>query len=94
MNVWTVYSIALSAVLVQVWVGRKYSRFWYLGGIVPLLYGSVIAWMFWSKDAVRSLQIIVFGGILPIFLLLGAWWDRRKGGREAPLGHGDADGAK
>ncbi|MEA4932391.1 MAG: hypothetical protein VB071_02185 [Lawsonibacter sp.] len=94
MNVWTVYTIAFSAVLVQVWAERKRSRFWYLRGIVPLLYGAVVAGMFWEKDAVRSFQIIVFGGILPVLLLLGAWWDSRMEERTESPGCRDRDGAK
>lgn len=94
MNAWTVYIIALSAVLVQAWAERKRSRFWYLRGIVPLLYGAVVAGMFWGTDAARSFQIIVFGGCLPILLLFGAWWDSR---REAPAksrAGSDRDSAK
>lgn len=89
MNVWAVYTIAFSAVLAQVWAERKNSRYWYLKGMIPLLYGAVVAWMFWEKDAARSFQIIVFGGFLPILLLLGAWWDKSKESREVPPGYGD-----
>lgn len=84
MNVWTVYTIAFSAVLAQVWAERKNSRCWYLKGITPLLYGAVVAWMFWEKDAARSFQIIVLGGFLPILLLLGAWWDKSNQSGENP----------
>lgn len=78
MNAWTVYTIAFAAVLAQAWLGRKTRRYWYLEGIVPLAYGGVVAWMFLEEDPLRSLQVMVFGAVLPILLLVWAWWDSHR----------------
>jgi len=64
-----------------------YSRFrWffrrYLSGIIPLLYGGVVAWMFVGEDFLLALRIILCGTALPILLLLWAWWDSRTEERE------------
>ena len=50
-----------------------------MGCIVPLIYGGVVAWMFRGEDLLLSLQIILFGAVIPIFLLLSL---RRKEKRE------------
>ena len=94
MSVWTVYSIAFAAVLLQAWAGRGRTRYWYLNGVIPLLYGAVVAWMFLGRDCILSLRIIVFGGALPILLLLGAWWDSRREGRGQPPAPEDRAGSK
>ena len=83
MVAWNIYVIALAAVLLQAWMGRKGRRDWYLDGIVPLLYGGVVAWMFVGKDFLLALRIILCGTALPILLLLWAWRDSRTGDQEA-----------
>ena len=78
MAVWTVYTIAFAGVLLQAWADRKTCPHWYLRGIMPLLYGGVVAWMFWDRDILLSLRIMICGSALPILLLLWVWWDGRR----------------
>lgn len=70
MNVWSVFTLASAAVVLQAWLSRKGARDWYMGCIVPLIYGGVVAWMFMGDDVTRSLQIIIFGSAIPILLML------------------------
>ena len=84
MDSWTVFSLAFTGVLFSAWLGRKNSPNWYLGGIVPLLYGGVVAWMFLDEDPLLALRIILFGALLPAALLGWLWWDSRQ----APSGPG------
>ncbi len=70
MNVWSVFTLAFAAVVLQAWLSRKGARDWYMGCIVPLIYGGVVAWMFMGDDVTRSLQIIIFGSAIPILLML------------------------
>ena len=70
MNAWTVFTIAFAAVVLQAWISRRGERRWYMSCIVPLAYGGVVAWMFLGDDLIRSLQIILFGSVVPIFLLV------------------------
>ena len=72
MDSWTVFSLAFAGVLISAWLGRKNSPDWYLGGIVPLLYGGV------------ALRIILFGALLPAGLLGWLWWDRRRESSDPP----------
>ena len=78
MNAWTVFALAFAAVLAQAYWNRGKRRYWYLEGIIPLAYGGVIAWMFLEEDPLLSVQVMVFGCLLPIGLLLWAWWDSRE----------------
>lgn len=78
MQAWAMYTAAFSAVVLQAWAGRKNSPNWYLGCVIPLLYGAVVAWMFVGADCARAFQIVVFGAAIPISLLLSAWWHRRR----------------
>ena len=78
MGAWLIYTLAFAAVLVQAWLGRGRRRYWYLEGVVPLLYGGAVAWMFSEEDPLRSLQVMLFGSLLPATLLLWAWWDSRR----------------
>lgn len=80
MNAWTLYTAAFAAVVIQAWAGRKNSPNWYLGCIVPLLYGAAVAWLFVGRDCIRAFQVVILGAALPISLLLSIWWR----GREAP----------
>ena len=79
MNAWPVFTIAFAAVVLQAWISRRGERHWYMGCIVPLIYGGVVAWMFRGEDLLLSLQNILFGAVIPIFLLLSL---RRKEKRE------------
>ena len=81
MNAWAVFSVAFAAVVLQAWVSRRGERHWYMGCIVPLIYGGVVAWMFLGKDLLLSLQIILFGAVIPIFLLFSLW-EREKRSRK------------
>ena len=78
MNAWTVFTIAFAAVVLQAWISRRGERHWYMGCIVPLIYGGVVAWMFLGDDLLLSLQIILFGAVIPIFLLLSLWVKEKK----------------
>ena len=70
MNAWTVFTVAFAAVVLQAWISRRGEPHWYMGCIVPLIYGGVVAWMFRGEDLLLSLQIILFGSVIPIGLLL------------------------
>ena len=50
MNSWSVLFIALAAVVLQAWVSRRGAPGWYMGCIIPLLYGAAVAWMFIGQD--------------------------------------------
>lgn len=78
MDSWTIFSLAFAGVLFFAWLGRRQSPNWYLSGIVPLLYGGVIAWMFWEDAPLLALRIILFGALLPAALLGWLWWDARQ----------------
>ena len=70
MNAWSVFTVAFASVVLHAWISRKGARDWYMGCIVPLIYGGVVAWMFLGDDVTRSLQIILFGSAIPILLML------------------------
>ena len=55
MNSWSVLFIALAAVVLQAWVSRRGAPGWYMGCIIPLLYGAAVAWMFVGQDFLRAL---------------------------------------
>lgn len=77
------FILAFGAVILQAWASRKDSPDWYLGCIVPLLYGAAVAWMFVGRDCIRVFQIVIFGAVLPISLLLSVWWrGQREPGEE------------
>ena len=84
MDSWTVFSLAFVGVLISAWLGHRNSPNWYLGGIVPLLYGGVVAWMFLEEDPLLSLRIILFGSLLPAGLLGWLWWDSRRESSDPP----------
>ena len=46
MEHWTVFSLAFAAVVVHAWLCRREDPHWYLGCIVPLLYGGAAAVIF------------------------------------------------
>lgn len=77
-NSWGIFSVAFAAVVVQAWASRKNSPNWYLGCIVPLLYGAAVAWMFVGEDLLRSILVILVGTAIPITVLLSAWLRRRE----------------
>ena len=77
MNSWSVLFIALAAVVLQAWVSRRGAPGWYMGCIIPLLYGAAVAWMFIGQDFLRALRVIL-GTALPITLLAS------RGGHEPP----------
>lgn len=77
MNSWAIFTLAFAAIVIQAWVRGRGSSNWYLGCIVPLVYGGAVAWMFVGKDFTRSLQIILFGAAIPITLLVSAWLRKR-----------------
>lgn len=82
MNSWGIFTIAFAAVVIQAWVRGKGSPNWYMGCIIPLLYGAAVAWMFMGEELLRFLQIILFGTAFPITLFLSAWLRKREEGRQ------------
>ena len=78
MNSWSVLFIALAAVVLQAWVSHRGAPGWYMGCIIPLLYGAAVAWMFIGQDFLRALRVILLGTALPITLLVSL------GGHEPP----------
>lgn len=84
MGSWSILTTAFFAVVIQAWVCRKDSPTWYLGCIIPLLYGAAVAWMFVDQDCLLALQIILFGAAIPITLLLSAWKRRREEQHQPP----------
>ena len=86
MNSWAIFTLAFAAVVIQAWVRGRGSSNWYLGCIVPLVYGGAVAWMFVGRDFTRSLQIILFGAAIPITLLVSAWLRKREEAGEDPGG--------
>ena len=82
MDSWALFTIAFSAVIVHAWLSRRNDPHWYLGCVVPLLYGGAVAWMFLGDDLVLSLRIILFGAALPVAALIWLWRSDRD--REPP----------
>ena len=80
MEHWTVFSLAFAAVVVHAWLCRREDPHWYLGCIVPLLYGGAVAWMFLEQEPFLALKVLIFGTALPVVLLVLAW----AGARESP----------
>ena len=70
MNSWSVFFIALASVVLQAWVSRRGAPGWYMGCIVPLLYGASVAWMFVDQDLLRAMWVILLGTALPITILV------------------------
>ena len=72
MNSWSVLFIALAAVVLQAWVSRRGAPGWYMGCIIPLLYGAAVAWMFIGQDFLRALRVILLE--LPSLLPFWSPW--------------------
>lgn len=90
MDSWALFTIAFSAVIVHAWLSRRNDPHWYLGCVVPLLYGGAVAWMFLGDDLVLSLRIILFGAALPVAALIWLWRHeppRRPPEEEKPAEH-------
>lgn len=79
-----VFTMAFGAVMLHAWINRRDNRYWYLNGIVPLAYGAIVAGMFMGRDFVLSFQIIVYGAIIPITLLLFLWVTQSNGRKRKP----------
>ena len=80
MDHWALFLFAFAAVVIHAWLCRREDPHWYLGCIVPLLYGGAVAWMFLGDDFLLALRIILFGAVLPVAGLLWLWrsdrdWD-------------------
>ena len=80
MDSWGIFIVAFAAVVGQAWIRSNGAPGWYMDCIIPLLYGGVVAWMFLGRDFTLAFQIIVFGAVLPIALLVRLW--RRDRGEE------------
>lgn len=82
MSPWAVFSVAFATVVLQAWISRKGARDWYMGCIVPLAYGGVVAWMFLGEDLILSLQIILFAAVIPIILLISFRHREKEDGKD------------
>ena len=82
MDHWALFLFAFAAVVIHAWLCRREDPHWYLGCIVPLLYGGAVAWMFLRDDFLLALRIILFGAVLPVAGLLWLWRSDRD--REPP----------
>ena len=78
MDSWALFTIAFSAVIVHAWLSRRNDPHWYLGCVVPLLYGGAVAGMFLGDDLLLALRIILFGAVLPVAGLLWLWRSDRE----------------
>ena len=82
MNSWAIFTLAFAAVVIQAWVRGRGSSNWYLGCIVPLVYGGAVAWMFVGRDFTRSLQIILFGAAIRLVAKAGRGGRGNRGGAQ------------
>ena len=82
MDHWALFLFAFAAVVIHAWLCRREDPHWYLGCIVPLLYGGAVAGMFLGDDLLLALRIILFGAALPVAGLLWLWRSDRD--REPP----------
>ena len=82
MDHWALFLFAFAAVVIHAWLCRREDPHWYLGCIVPLLYGGAVAWMFLGDDFLLALRIILFGAVLPVAGLIWLWRSDRD--REPP----------
>ena len=82
MDHWALFLFAFAAVVIHAWLCRREDPHWYLGCIVPLLYGGTVAGMFLGDDLLLALRIILFGAVLPVAGLLWLWRSDRD--REPP----------
>ena len=73
MDHWALFLFAFAAVVIHAWLCSREDPHWYLGCIVPLLYGGTVAWMFLGDDFLLALRIILFGAVLPVAGLLWLW---------------------
>lgn len=71
MNTAVTFAVAIIVIVVHVWLCRRSPKFWYLGGLVPLLWIALLAFLFfngavsWGQDW----KMIVF----PTLILLLLW---------------------
>lgn len=70
MNSWSVLFIALGRRGAPGVGQPEGAPGWYMGCIIPLLYGAAVAWMFVGQDFLRALWVILLGSALPITLLI------------------------
>lgn len=82
MDHWALFLFAFAAVVIHAWLCRREDPNWYLGCVVPLLYGGAVAGMFLGDDLLLALRIILFGAVLPVAGLLWLWRSDRD--REPP----------
>ena len=48
MNTVITLLIAIAVIILHVWLCRRSPKFWYLGGIIPLLWVAVLAFLFFN----------------------------------------------
>lgn len=70
MNPIFTFGIALLVLVFHIWASRRSPRYWFLGGIVPLIWFGLLA-ILWSKGQISlpaDLRMLIFPTL--IFLLI------------------------
>lgn len=70
MNPILTFGIALLVLVFHIWASRRSPRYWFLGGIVPLIWFGLLA-ILWSKGQISlpaDLRMLIFPTL--IFLLI------------------------
>lgn len=75
--------IALIVILFHYWACRRPPKYWYAGGIVPLLWGILLAVLFLNGmvDPAKAWKIILFPTL--IFLLM--WGEGHEAARKKEI---------
>ena len=83
MNPVLTFVIALLVILFHTWASRRSPRYWYLGGIVPLIWLGLVVFL-WSRgqiDLPADLRIL----IVPTVLLLLIWLQGSQAAKKKEL---------
>lgn len=76
--------VALIVIVFHIWASRRSPRYWYVGGIIPLLWVGVLAFLFINGqiDFKEDLRVIVFPTL--IFLLI--WLEGHQSAKKKEMG--------
>ena len=80
MNTAVTLLIAIAVLLLHIWLSRRSPKFWYLGGIIPLLWIALLVFLFvngklnWGEDW----KMIVFPTLIFILLWIKGQQSARK----------------
>lgn len=83
MNTAVTLIVAIVVIVLHVWLCRRSPKFWYLGGIIPLLWIALLVFLFlngkisWGQDW----KIVVF----PTLLLLLFWIQGRQAAKKKEM---------